>query len=73
MTDHSGHRYVFVFFALAHCLLWTLICLNIILMVWQLSTTKPDATAKPRHLLKLIVESKSRNLGNVSEDQFFEN
>ena len=67
MTDHFQSRFICAFFALAHCLIWTMIGLNIILMVWHL--TRPDENAnKSKHFLRLLVESK-KNLAEAKLDE----
>ena len=54
---------------MAHCLIWTMVCLNIILMVWHL--TRPDEKSHDtqKHFLRLIVKSKDHV---IDSEEFLE-
>ena len=77
MTDHfqsRSNQFICAFFTMAHCLIWTMVCLNIILMVWHLTRPDENTHDTQKHFLRLIVKSKRQNLGDhvIDSEEFLE-
>jgi len=77
MTDHfqsRSNQFICAFFTMAHCLIWTMVCLNIILMVWHLTRPNENTHDTQKHFLRLIVKSKRQNLGDhvIDSEEFLE-
>ena len=77
MTDHfqsRSNQFICAFFTMAHCLIWTMVCLNIILMVWHLTRPNENTHDTQKHFLRLIVKSKRQNFGDhvIDSEEFLE-
>jgi len=77
MTDQfqsRSNQFICAFFTMAHCLIWTMVFLNIILMVWHLTRPDENTHDTQKHFLRLIVKSKRQNFGDhvIDSEEFLE-